>query len=134
MWSVNDGTIFLVGYVPVEAIQQEGKSVNQNIFVVVAAMLAAFFLCILLYYLSWRQQDKLHKEQELERKLHSQQLAEALRAAQIASESKTMFLSNMSHDIRTPMNAVLGFTTLLATEAENPARSEEHTSELQSQR
>ncbi|MCI9027296.1 MAG: response regulator [Lawsonibacter sp.] len=130
MWSVNDGTIFLVGYVPVEAIQQEGKSVNQNIFVVVAAMLAAFFLCILLYYLNWRQQDKLHKEQELERKLHSQQLAEALRAAQIASESKTMFLSNMSHDIRTPMNAVLGFTTLLATEAENPAKVREYTKKI----
>ena len=40
--------------------------------------------------------------------------AEALQAAQIASNSKTTFLSNMSHDIRTPMNAVLGFTTLLA--------------------
>ena len=49
MWSVNDGTIFLVGYVPVEAIQQEGKTVNQNLFIVVAAMLAAFFLCVLLY-------------------------------------------------------------------------------------
>ena len=35
MWSVNDGTIFLVGYVPVEAIQQEGKTVNQNLFIVV---------------------------------------------------------------------------------------------------
>ncbi len=130
MWSVNGGTIFLVGYVPIQAIQQEGRSVSQNIFIVVASMLAAFFLCILLYYLSWRQQDKLRKEQEAERKLHSQQLAEALQAAQIASESKTTFLSNMSHDIRTPMNAVLGFTALLSKDAENPAKVREYTQKI----
>lgn len=130
MWSVNDGTIFLVGYVPVEAIQQEGKTVNQNIVMVVAAMLAAFFLCVLLYYLSWRQQERVRKEREEERRLHSQQLAQALQAAQIASTSKTTFLSNMSHDIRTPMNAVLGFTTLLARDAENPAKVREYTKKI----
>ena len=42
MWSVNGGTIFLVGYVPVEAIQQEGRTVNQNIAIVVASLMAAF--------------------------------------------------------------------------------------------
>ena len=130
MWSVNGGTIFLVGYVPVVEIQQEGRSINQNIFVVVISMLAAFFLCILFYYLNWRQQDKLRREQEEERKLHSQQLAEALQAAQIASESKTTFLSNMSHDIRTPMNAVLGFTTLLSKDAEDPAKVREYTKKI----
>ena len=130
MWAVNDGTIFLVGYVPVEAIQQEGKSVNQNILIVVFSLLTAFFLCIALYYLSWRQQEKLRREQEEERQLHNQQLAQALQAAQIASESKTTFLSNMSHDIRTPMNAVLGFTTLLARDAENPAKVREYTKKI----
>ena len=130
MWSVNDGTIFLVGYVPVEAIQQEGRTVNQNIMIVVASLLTAFFLCIALYYRNWKQQDRQRREREEERKLHSQQLAAALRAAQIASESKTMFLSNMSHDIRTPMNAVLGFTTLLAKDAENPAKVREYTKKI----
>ena len=130
MWPVNGGTIFLVGYVPVQAIQQEGRTVNQNIYLVVSSMLAAFFLCILLYYLNWRQQDKLRKEQEEERRRHSQQLTDALQAAQIASESKTTFLSNMSHDIRTPMNAVLGFTTLLAKDAENPAKVREYTKKI----
>ncbi len=130
MWSVNGGTIFLVGYVPVEAIQQEGRTVNQSIITVIASLLAAFSLCIALYYLNWRQQDKLRREREEERRLHSQQLAEALQAAQIASKSKTTFLSNMSHDIRTPMNAVLGFTTLLARDAENPAKVREYTKKI----
>ncbi len=130
MWAVNGGTIFLVGYVPVEAIQQEGRTVNHNIAVVVVSMLAAFSLCIAVYYLNWRQQDKVRREREAERRLHAQQLSEALQAAQIASESKTTFLSNMSHDIRTPMNAVLGFTTLLARDAENPAKVREYTRKI----
>ena len=132
MWAVNDGTIYLVGYVPVEAIQQEGQTVNQNIAIVVASMLAAFILCIALYYLNWRQQDKLRRERDEERRRHNQQLAQALQAAQIASESKTTFLSNMSHDIRTPMNAVLGFTTLLDKDAENPVKVREYTRKIMS--
>ena len=130
MWSVNGGTIYLVGYVPVQAIQQEGRTVNQNIMIVVASLLAAFFLCIALYYRNWKQQDRLRQERQAERKVHNQQLSEALQAAQIASESKTTFLSNMSHDIRTPMNAVLGFTTLLDKDAENPAKVREYTRKI----
>lgn len=42
-------------------------------------------------------------------------LEEALINAQQASQAKTMFLNNMSHDIRTPMNAIIGFTNLAIT-------------------
>ena len=130
MWAVNGGTIYLIGYVPIEAIQQEGKAVNQNIFIVVIVMLIAFALCCILYFLNQRQQEKIRKEQELEREIYNKQLSEALQAAQIASNSKTMFLSNMSHDIRTPMNAILGFTTLLAKDAENPDKVREYTKKI----
>ena len=130
MWTVNDGTIYLIGYVPIEAIQQEGKTVNQHILIVVLVMLVAFFLCCILYYFNQRQQRKIMQEREAERELHNKQLAEALHAAQMASNSKTMFLSNMSHDIRTPMNAVLGFTTLLAKDAENPEKVREYTKKI----
>ncbi len=130
MWAVNGGTIYLIGYVPIEAIQQEGRTVNQNIFIVVAVMLIAFFLCCVLYYCNQREQIRVRKEQEAEREMHNRQLAEALQAAQIASNSKTMFLSNMSHDIRTPMNAVLGFTTLLAMDAEDPVKVREYTKKI----
>ena len=130
MWAVNGGTIYLIGYVPIGAIQQEGKTVNQNILVVVGVMLTAFFVCCILYYLNQRQQDRVRREREAEREIHNKQLAEALHAAQMASNSKTMFLSNMSHDIRTPMNAVLGFTTLLARDAENPDKVREYTKKI----
>ncbi len=130
MWAVNDGSIYLIGYVPIEAIQQEGRTVNQNIIIVITVMLVAFFLCCLLYSINQRQQNKIRKEREAEREIHNQRLAEALQAAQIASNSKTTFLSNMSHDIRTPMNAVLGFTTLLAKDADDPVKVREYTKKI----
>ena len=53
-------------------------------------------------------------------------LAEALQIAQVANDAKSTFLSSVSHDIRTPMNAIIGFGTLLQDEAENPARVREY--------
>ncbi len=130
MWPVNGGTTYLIGYVPVEAIQREGTAVNHNIYFVVAVMLLTFFLCCGLFVFSHRQQDKSRKEREREREIHNKRLAEALQTAQIANDSKTTFLSNMSHDIRTPMNAILGFTSLLAKEADNPAKVKEYTEKI----
>lgn len=130
IWMVNDGTICLTGYVPMEAIQQEGETVNNNIFIVIFVMTGAFFLCCILYYLYQRQQRKIMEERETEREQHNKQLTEALHAAQLASNAKTTFLSNMSHDIRTPMNAVIGFTTLLAKDAENPDKVREYTKKI----
>ncbi|MDE7230936.1 MAG: response regulator [Oscillospiraceae bacterium] len=46
-------------------------------------------------------------------------LAEALAQAQYANSAKTKFLNNMSHDIRTPMNAIIGFTSLAVTHIDN---------------
>lgn len=130
IWMVNDSTVCLIGYVPTEAIQQEGKTVNHNIFIVVATMISAFILCCVLYYFNKRQQIKIMREREAERERHNRQLTEALNAAQLASNAKTTFLSNMSHDIRTPMNAVIGFTTLLEKDAQNPDKVREYTKKI----
>ncbi len=130
IWMVNDGTVCLVGYVPTESIQKEAKTVNVNILVVVAVMTSAFFLCCVLYYFNQRQQRNILREREEERERHNKELTDALHAAQLASNAKTMFLSNMSHDIRTPMNAVIGFTTLLARDAENPDKVRDYTKKI----
>ncbi len=46
-------------------------------------------------------------------------LEDALKQAEKSSRSKTIFLNNMSHDIRTPMNAIIGFTSLAASKIDN---------------
>jgi len=53
-------------------------------------------------------------------------LAEALQIAQVANDAKSTFLSSVSHDIRTPMNAIIGFVELLREEADNPEHVREY--------
>ena len=59
-------------------------------------------------------------------------LEEALEIAKNANKAKSNFLSNMSHDIRTPMNAIIGYTTLLAKDANNPDRVRDYTHKITS--
>ena len=57
-------------------------------------------------------------------------LEEALGYANRANEAKSTFLSNMSHDIRTPMNAIVGFTELATRHIGDPERVEEYLSKI----
>ncbi|MCM1273662.1 MAG: response regulator [Clostridium sp.] len=52
----------------------------------------------------------------------TQALQDALMQAQHANSAKTTFLSNMSHDIRTPMNAIIGFTTIAVSHIDNKSQ------------
>ena len=60
--------------------------------------------------------EKKMKEQLEKQKID---LQDALAVAQHANRAKTTFLNNMSHDIRTPMNAIIGFTSLAAAHIDN---------------
>ncbi|MDE6567982.1 MAG: response regulator, partial [Lachnospiraceae bacterium] len=58
-------------------------------------------------------------EQVKEQREQTQALQDALMQAQHANRAKTTFLSNMSHDIRTPMNAIIGFATIAVSHIDN---------------
>ncbi|MBD5510428.1 MAG: response regulator [Lachnospiraceae bacterium] len=61
-------------------------------------------------------------EQVRKQREQTQALQDALMQAQHANRAKTTFLSNMSHDIRTPMNAIIGFSTIAVSHIENKAQ------------
>ncbi len=67
------------------------------------------------------------RTQEIRR---NHQLQEALNAAETANKAKTSFLANMSHDFRTPMNAITGFNLLIDKHAEEPDKIKEYTHKI----
>lgn len=83
-----------------------------------AAMAAAFIMCLLM--LRYNAMKKLSDAEARNNRI----LQQAYKAAESANEAKTTFLLNMSHDIRTPMNAVMGFTELLEKNLGNREKAE----------
>ena len=64
------------------------------------------------------------KDAEIRKRLaQEQQLKDALKAAEVANRFKTDFLFSMSHDIRTPMNAIIGFTRMAVRDINNPEKA-----------
>lgn len=103
-------------------------------------VLAAIFIMIILIIMKMMQQGQLYQqEQETNAKLEvsrqeaeaSRQAAEeAFKIAEAANSAKSTFLSNMSHDIRTPMNAIVGFSSLLSQDMDDPEKVREYTQKI----
>lgn len=63
-------------------------------------------------------------------KKNNQELEDAVSMARSANKAKSTFLSNMSHDIRTPMNAILGFTTLAIANSEDTEKVRDYMTKI----
>lgn len=102
---------------------------------ITATMIVVFVAVILVVFVSANIHKVRTEKQQLEELNESLERArtvaeDALRIAENANQSKSYFLSNMSHDIRTPMNAIVGFASLLSNEAGNPDKVREYTAKI----
>ena len=75
----------------------------------------------------WQYEMQRYKEA-----LYAEKIERAAKRAEEASEAKTRFLFNMSHDIRTPMNAIVGFSGLLEKNLQNERKAKEYLEKIQS--
>ena len=132
LWPIDDGEYYLSGVSKVESLQSERISVLHtiNLMVVLLTGISLLIVVMLAFFFSVIISES-RKRAEIQQK-HSEELDEALHIAKAANESKSNFLSNMSHDIRTPMNAIIGFTTLMGKEADNPEKVREYTKKISS--
>ena len=73
-----------------------------------AGIVISGFIGLMAAYACWEIMNRREKD-----RLHEAELERSAREARAANEAKTRFLFNMSHDIRTPMNAIIGFSELL---------------------
>ncbi len=71
-----------------------------------------------------------HEQQAKREREHQEALMHALAAAQQANRAKTTFLNSMSHDIRTPMNAIIGFTALAQAHSDDRAQVQDYLAKI----
>jgi len=113
-----------------------GEFLKKNVWVPVGGLVVLFSLII--FFIARenrRNQEHLRETEEqyeetraLNEELQTQhaRMEEAMAAAEIANNAKSTFLFNMSHDIRTPLNAIIGFTELAERDPDNVEHNKEY--------
>ncbi|MDO4458753.1 MAG: response regulator [Clostridia bacterium] len=102
---------------------------------VLASLIIMLFAIAAVVSISMKSQKIMVEKDELQELNDSLDRAnkvaeEALRIAEDANKAKSVFLSNMSHDIRTPMNAIIGFTTLASANTDNEAKVKDYLAKI----
>ena len=138
---------FLVPAKYVAVNTQKLVTIVMIIIIVIAMVFSVITVFVGWFLLRQKQQQELQAEKEANLRLEQYNIhltqvndelrqaqdiaAEALQSAERASKAKTDFLANMSHDIRTPMNAIIGITTLMKNELHQPEKLAEHLDKLE---
>ena len=87
----------------------------------------SYIFSLLIATVFYLTSSKKHRERQYEAELEK-----SAEQAKNANEAKTRFLFNMSHDIRTPMNAIVGFSGLLEKNLQNERKAKEYLEKIQS--
>ena len=118
----SDGSGDVIGALCIEidmedtyAFLSKSKGRTVGIAVIMVLILITFTVIIMYIYRKQRETEVIRQ----------QELHEAAATANAANEAKSTFLFNMSHDIRTPMNAILGFAEIGRKNLNNPQKADE---------
>ena len=118
-------------YVAISTVDMMNSTI-QVLIMFVLILIVVMTLAIISFINVQRSSQMVKIEQKNNQELNKLRLAaeDALRAAEAANRSKSTFLSNMSHDIRTPMNAVIGFATLAAANVDNTEKVKDYLAKI----
>ncbi len=103
---------YLLTFMPYGELNEMVESMGSKNFHVSLIGCSVILLALLIIFLKYFEMNRVQMKE----------LKEAKQAAEDASRSKSEFLSNMSHDIRTPMNAIVGMTTIAMANIDNTNR------------
>ena len=125
----NDGSDEVIGALCIEMDMEptyEFISERNHIAVIVGSVgIACVLVIIVLMFMYFRSYNKMRDEQQ-------EILAQAAEAAYSANRAKSAFLFNMSHDIRTPMNAIIGYVELARRHLDEPQKLNEYMDNISS--
>ena len=129
-----DMTLMLL--IPAEYVAASTMDMMNSTLRVSVTVMSAMAVLIVLAFISiimvQRSSQLVKIEQQNNQELNRLRLAaeEAMVAAESANKAKSAFLSNMSHDIRTPMNAVIGFATLALANVDNTEKVKDYLAKI----
>lgn len=122
-----DGSNEIIGALCIEMDMESAytflsKSSRNSLQIAIAAAIVALLLLVCVYHILQNQRAKDREQQMLLRK--------STAAAEAANKAKSAFLFNMSHDIRTPMNAIIGYAELSRNHLHEPDKLSEYLSNI----
>ncbi len=107
--------------VPKSVFDEQNSQLLSNVLFMILVVTAG-----ILYLLAIQYRARVREERQKEEMKQKEELQRALDLAESANRAKTTFLFNMSHDIRTPLNAIIGFTELAEKNDDNREKSSEY--------
>ncbi len=110
-----DSNWLLVSVVPEAVITKQAESILLKTILFLGVIVIIILIIAALFYAVKMQESKIHTEE----------LQSALRQADAANKVKGQFLMNMSHDVRTPLNTILGMTAIAKKESNNKEKMNE---------
>ena len=115
--------------VPASCVAVNTVRLTKTVMIIVLGF-ATIMVIVLVAVVSTMIHIQQKKVLDMERE-NNHKLAEALDMAREANRSKSTFLANMSHDIRTPMNAIIGITALIEHDVDNAAKVKEYAKKIE---